>query len=432
MKLTGWGRYPQIDAQCYSFESGSDLQKCLQKQGKFIIHGLGRSYGDSALNDQVIRTRGFNKILDFNEESGVVACESGVSLAGLISAFLSRGWFLQVTPGTKFVTIGGAIASDVHGKNHHKAGCFSSCVISLELMLPDGNIVQCSKEKNRELFLATCGGMGLTGVIVSAEIQLSKIESAYINQKIVKARNLEDIFKYFDQYSDWTYSVAWIDCLAKGNDLGRSILMLGEHADDGFLHLPRKKKYSVPVEFPGFALNKHTVSLFNLLYFHKVRKDIIDNQTTIDSFFYPLDAIHNWNRIYGKNGFTQYQLVLPKEKSFEGLSRILNKIAKSGLGSFLAVLKLFGPENDNYLSFPLEGYTLALDFKIEPRLFPLLDALDNIVLEYGGRIYLSKDVRLSREAFEHGYSRISKFRVIRNQYGLENKLQSRQSIRLGI
>ncbi|MCP4108487.1 MAG: FAD-binding oxidoreductase [Desulfobacteraceae bacterium] len=432
MKLTGWGRYPRIDACCYSFESGKYLQKCLEKKGTFISYGLGRSYGDSALNNQVILTRRFNKILDFNEESGIVTCESGVSLAGLISAFLSRGWFLSVTPGTKFVTIGGAIASDVHGKNHHKAGCFSSCVKSLELMLPDGNIVQCSKEKNRELFLSTCGGMGLTGVIVSAEIQLRKTESAYIDQKIVKARNLEEIFKYFEQYADWTYSVAWIDCLAKGNDLGRSILMIGEHADDGFLHLPRNKKLSVPLEFPGFALNKHTVSLFNWLYFNKVRKNIIDNQTTIDSFFYPLDAVHNWNRIYGKNGFTQYQLVLPKEKSFEGLSRILNKISESGLGSFLAVLKLFGPENDNYLSFPLEGYTLALDFKIEPRLFPLLDALDNIVLEYGGRIYLSKDVRLSQEVIEQGYPRINNFRAVRKQYGLENKLRSRQSVRLGI
>lgn len=432
MKLSGWGRHPQIDAQCCSFESRRELEKCLEKEGSCIIHGLGRSYGDSALNGQVILTRGFNKILEFDEENGIVTCESGVSLAGLISAFLSRGWFLPVTPGTKFVTTGGAIASDVHGKNHHKAGCFSSCVISLELMLPDGNIVQCSREENRELFLATCGGMGLTGVIVSAEIRLRKIESAYIRQRTVKARNLEDIFKCFDQYSDWTYSVAWTDCLAKGDDLGRSILMLGEHADDGFLHMPGNKKYSVPVEFPGLTLNKHTVSLFNSLYYHKVLKKITDNQTTIDSFFYPLDALHNWNRIYGKKGFTQYQLVLPKEKSFEGLSRILTRIAESGLGSFLAVLKLLGPENDNYLSFPLEGYTLALDFKIEPRLFPLLDALDNIVLEYGGRIYLSKDVRLSREVFEQGYPRIDKFRAIRNQYGLKNKLQSRQSRRLGI
>jgi FAD/FMN-containing dehydrogenase len=391
---------------------------------------LGRSYGDSALNDRVILTNHFDKILDFDEGNGIVTCESGVSLAELIDAFLPRGWFLDITPGTKFVTIGGAIASDVHGKNHHKVGCFSSCVKSFKLMLPSGEILRCSKSENRELFLATCGGMGLTGVILSAEILLKRVESAYIKRRILKAGCLEKVLELFEQYDEWGYSVAWVDCLAQGKNRGRSLLVLGEHSHDGVLVIPEKKRFSVPFNFPDFVINKSSLSLFNTLYFNLIGKDGSEDRITFDRFFYPLDTIHNWNRIYGNKGFTQYQLVIQKEKGLEGLVKILEKVSNSGLGSFLAVLKLFGAENGNYLSFPMEGYTLALDFKIEPKLFPLLGDLDKIVLEYGGRIYLAKDVRLTSGIFEQGYRGHKEFRKVRMEYGLEGKLQSLQSKRL--
>jgi decaprenylphospho-beta-D-ribofuranose 2-oxidase len=430
MKLSGWGRFPRIDAQCCAFETQERLHKCLQKGGDCIAHGLGRSYGDSSLNDRIILTSRFDKILGFDEANGIVTCESGVSLADIIDAFLPRGWFLGITPGTKFVTVGGAIASDVHGKNHHKVGCFSSCVESFELMVPSGEILRCSKEDNRELFLATCGGMGLTGVILSAEILLKRVGGAYVKRRVIKAECLEEVLELFEQYADCGYSVAWVDCLATGKNTGRSLLVLGEHANDGVFAIPEKKRFSAPFEFPGFVVNKYSLFLFNTLCFHLIGKRGTEDIITFDRFFYPLDTIHNWNRIYGSKGFTQYQLVIPKEKGFEGLVKILDRVSDSGLGSFLAVLKLFGAENGNYLSFPMEGYTLALDFKIEPKLFPVLDALDKIVLKYGGRIYLAKDVRLTPEIFEQGYRGHNEFRKVRMGYGLEKKFQSMQSKRL--
>ncbi|MCK4792449.1 MAG: FAD-binding oxidoreductase [Desulfobacteraceae bacterium] len=430
MKLSGWGLFPKIDAQCCAFETQKGLHKCLQEGRDCIVHGLGRSYGDSSLNDRVILTKRFDKILEFDEGNGIITCESGASLADIIDAFLPRGWFLRVTPGTKFVTVGGAIASDVHGKNHHKVGCFSSCVESFELMVSDGEILWCSREENRDFFLSTCGGMGLTGIILSAKIRLKRVRSAYIRRRIIRASSLEEVFELFEQYAGCSYSVAWIDCLAKGKKMGRSLFILGEHADDGVFVVPEKKKFSVPFEFPGFFINKCSLSLLNALYFHIIGKCETEDIITFDRFFYPLDEIHNWNRLYGSKGFTQYQLVIPKENGFEGIVEILNRISDSGLGSFLAVLKLLGAENGNYLSFPMEGYTLALDFKIEPKLFPLLDALDEIVLKYGGRIYLAKDVRLTPEMFEQGYPGLEAFRKVRREYGLERKFQSMQSKRL--
>jgi FAD/FMN-containing dehydrogenase len=430
MKVSGWGRFPRIDAQVCEFETQQRLHKCLQEGGACIAHGLGRSYGDCALNDRIILTGRFDKILGFDEENGIVTCESGVSLADIIDAFLPRGWFLGTTPGTKFVTVGGAIAGDVHGKNHHKVGCFSSCVKSFELMVPSGNILRCSREDNRELFMATCGGMGLTGMILSAEILLKRVKSAYVKRRVIKAECLEAVLELFERHADYSYSVAWVDCLATERNAGRSLLLLGEHANDGVFSVPDKMRLSVPLDFPGFVINKYALSLFNTLYFNFIGKHGTEDKITFDRFFYPLDTIHNWNRIYGSKGFTQYQLVIPKEKGLEGLVKILNRVADSGLGSFLAVLKLFGAENENYLSFPMEGYTLALDFKVEPKLFPLLDALDEIVLEYGGRIYLAKDLRLTPEVFEQGYPMHKEFRKVRMGYGLERKFQSMQSKRL--
>jgi FAD/FMN-containing dehydrogenase len=369
-------------------------------------------------------------MLSFDENAGLLVCEAGVLLSEIIAAFLPKGWFLKITPGTKLISVGGAIASDVHGKNHHVEGCFSECVDSMRILLPDGETRSCSK--GDELFRATCGGMGLTGVILDATLSLKRVGSIHIDQTTIKTHNLRETFDAFERYSSKPYSVAWIDCLAKGDEMGKCLLMVGDFCNDGDFEYVEKKRLNVPCEFPSFALNNLSVRAFNRLYYQKAPSGVSHQKVDIDTFFYPLDAINNWNRIYGKNGFTQYQFILPKDVSFDGLSEILNTIAASGKGSFLAVLKLYGAANENYLSFPMEGYSLALDFKIEKGLFRLLDQLDQVVLRYGGRIYLTKDVRVSRETFECGYPRLDVFRAFRKKMGMDEKFNSLQSKRLGL
>jgi len=432
MKLFGWGKYPVIQVEESYFESIEQLKSKLSIPGDYIVHGMGRSYGDSALNRRVIFSSKFNKILNFDPINGVVICESGMTISELIEVFLPRGWFLSVTPGTKFITVGGAIASDVHGKNHHKAGCFSEFVRSFDLMLSNGEIVHCTRENNSELFRATCGGMGLTGIILTVKLKLQQIQSSFIRETLISCKNLEEIFNLFEEHSLVTYSVAWIDCLAKGKNLGRSILMLGEHEDSGKLNHSFKQKWMVPFDLPHICLNRYSVSLFNHFYYNLTPKYIREHLVRIDNFFYPLDKIAHWNRLYGHRGFTQYQLVLSKESSFEGLKKILQMIGASGLGSFLAVLKLFGTQNDNYLSFPKKGYTLALDFKIHPKLFSFLRELDRVVLDHEGRLYLAKDVRMAREVFIKGYPKYEKFEELREMMEMKMKFNSLQSKRLGV
>ncbi len=432
MSLNSWGMYPQVENNVLKFSDKKILENIVKKSNNLIAYGNGRSYGDSALAKNIIEVKPHNYFVDFEENKGLLTVQAGVLLSEILESFVPRGWFLKVTPGTKLITIGGAIASDVHGKNHHVEGCFSECVESFTIMLGDGSVVSCSREENRELFLATCGGMGLTGVILDAKIYLKKINSKYIEQTTIKTKNLRETFDAFEEYSTSPYSVAWIDCLAKGEEIGKCLLMVGDFKDDGDLSYRRKGKISIPFNFPSFALNNLSVRAFNWLYYGKVGKRVSRQKVDIDTFFYPLDAIGNWNRIYGKGGFTQYQCILPKEISYEGLKEILRTISDSGKGSFLAVLKLYGKENENYLSFPIEGYSLALDFKIEKGLFELLDELDKIVLKYKGRIYLTKDVSVSKETFEQGYPDIEKFRAYRKENNMSEKFESLQSKRVGI
>lgn len=430
MTLGSWGKYPVCEGNTVKFESIEQLAAEISQHDEVIAYGNGRSYGDSALSATMIQTRSQDLFFDFDVDTGILHIQSGVLLADIISAMVPKGWFLQVVPGTKLITVGGAIASDVHGKNHHQAGCFSQSVVDFRLMLPSGEIVTCSSTQNKPLFLATCGGMGLTGIILDARIKLKRINAQTIAQTTIKTANLRETFEAFEQYSDSPYSVAWIDCLAKGDNIGRCLLMVGDFLDKGKLDYKRPGKVEVPLDFPGFALNNWSVKAFNWLYYGKVREQVSQQKVSIDSFFFPLDAIGHWNRIYGKNGFTQYQFILPKQSSYEGLRAILKAISDSGKGSFLAVLKLYGPANENYLSFPLEGYSLALDFKIEPGLFPLLEQLDQIVVDHGGRIYLAKDARVSKVVFEQGYPDIEKFRELRAQYQMDKTFHSLQSKRL--
>ncbi len=432
MKISGWGKYPIVRASGHGFETSDELRRCLETPGDMIAYAMGRSYGDSALNERICFTRRFDKMLDFDARTGLLTCESGVSLADVVARFLPRGWFLTVTPGTKYISVGGAIAGDVHGKNHHSSGCFSESLISFDLMLPDGKVVTCSKDENALLFRATCGGMGLTGIILRATIQLQPVASAWIRETIVRCPNLDAVFDAFEAYASAPYSVAWIDCLAKGEHLGRSVLMLGAHAQSGSLQQQRSGACSIPFDLPGFCLNRYSITFFNHLYYHRRPAFTEGRLIPLEGFFYPLDKIHHWNRMYGSRGFTQYQLVLPKAAGFKGMRRILTAIADSGQGSFLGVLKLLGPQNDNDLSFPMEGYTLALDFKIRKNLFPLLDELDRIVLDYGGRLYLAKDVRMPGEVFRKGYPHWERFVHLRQQMNMDEKFNSLQSRRLGV
>ena len=390
-----------MEKEVKSEDSLQKIKDFVKSNNEIIARGNGRCYGDASLSEHIFSTKRLNKFISFDRLNGIIECESGVLLADILEVVVPQGYFLYVTPGTKFISVGGAIASDVHGKNHHAEGCFSEYVIEFSLLNENGEVLKCSREENSEKFWSTIGGMGLTGIILSAKFKLKNIETAYIRQESIKAENLDEIFKLFEESEFWTYNVVWIDCLQTGKNIGRSIMMRGEHA---FKHqLPKKlqenplrlkKKFSptVPFYFPNFVLNNLTVKLFNLLYFNKQRSKEIKNYIDYETFFYPLDAVNDWNKIYGKTGFIQYQMVIPKEKGKEGMKRILETIAKSGNGSFLAVLKLFGKNNpEAYNSFPFEGYTLALDFKVNSKLKNLVEKLDAIVEEFGGRIYLTKD-----------------------------------------
>lgn len=425
-----WGGYPKIATKVHTANSSMELGKVLNQAKQFICYGNGRSYGDSALNNHIIGMKNYNYFLDFDSDTGILHVQAGVLLSEIIKVFVPKGWFLTVTPGTKLITIGGAIASDVHGKNHHIAGCFSESIVSFRLMLADTSIITCSKTENADYFYATCGGMGLTGIILDAKIHLQKINSQFIKQTTIKTANLKETFEVFECYADRPYSVAWIDCLAKDKHIGKSILNVGEFADDGNLSYQEKRKTNIPIYFPNFALNKITVKAFNWFYYRKAPSGISKQTVNIDTFFYPLDAINNWNRIYGKQGFLQYQFILPKKTSYTGIKEILDSIASSGKGSFLAVLKLYGKENHNWLSFPMEGYSLAIDFKIDKEIFDFLNHLDQIVVQHHGRIYLTKDARVSKQVFALGYPSIDKFRTFRRKHHMDKKFNSLQSQRL--
>ncbi len=432
MKISGWGKYPAVETQQHIFDTEKELRAQLIKKNKCVARGFGRSYGDSSLAEDIFLTARYNHFIAFDDTSGVLTCEAGVSLSEIIDCLMPRGWFPAVTPGTKYVSIGGAIASDVHGKNHHHDGCFSEWIKAIKLMLPDGSISVCSKKTNQDLFHATCGGMGLTGIILEATIQLIPINSAFINQKTIKAKNLQEIFQLFEQYESSKYSVAWLDCLATGDQLGRSLLMVGEHSNSGELIIDPKKYKSVPTNMPSSILNQFTIKAFNSLYYCRIRGKQKNDRVHLNTFFYPLDNLLNWNNLYGKKGFIQYQCVIPKKVGFEGITKMLKHISNNKRGSFLSVLKLFGTENKNWLSFPKEGYTLALDFKMDSNLLVFLSKLDEIVQYYGGRVYLTKDSRMSKDFFTHTYPNIHKFIDLRKKIDSTIKFQSLQSARLGI
>ncbi len=434
MLISGWGRYPSIDAEVSQPRSLSEIKSDISGRDGFrgIARGQGRSYGDSSIANNIISTAHFSRFHDFDAKSGCLSCDAGVSISDILDVFVPKGWFPMVTPGTKYVSVGGAIASDVHGKNHHLVGTFCDHLYSFQIMVANGDVLNCSKSENRDLFIATCGGMGLTGIVLNATFYLQKIKSSFIDETTYKARNLKECFELFEVNAGADYSVAWVDCLQQGDNLGRSLFMLGKHNEQAGLRETSNSGPSIPFNFPNIALNKYSVRLFNQLYYSRVRSKMRERQVHYNPFFYPLDGIRNWNRLYGANGFVQYQFVLPKDAGLVGMTLILEKIAASGAGSFLSVLKAFGKANANLLSFPFEGYTLALDFKVNDKVLNLLNELDAIVSDYGGRVYLTKDARMSEQTFKKGYPKWEEFQKVREKYGAQGVFSSLQSKRLGL
>ena len=430
--MSGWGRYPRIEAEVVHARRIADIRSAIA-EGPLIARGLGRSYGDSSLGRRMLDMTALDGFIHFDSDAGQLTVEAGVPLSAILTVSVPRGWFLPVTPGTQFVTVGGAIASDVHGKNHHQHGSFSDHITSFALLIATGEILEVSPDSHPDLFRATCGGMGLTGVILTATLTMLRVESSNVEETVVKAPSLDAALAAFTDYTNTTYSVAWIDLVASGRDLGRSLVMLGEHATDGRLTTkPVRARGSVPVTMPACLLNRATVTAFNKLYYGRIRGDELRHRVPFEPFFYPLDKAAHWNRLYGRAGFIQYQLVIPLSQGRERLRDILERIARAGIASPLAVLKVFGEANHNPLSFPMPGYTLALDFKATTRAFALAEELDRLVIAAGGRIYLTKDSRMSADTFRAGYPDIDEFERIRAAYGAAGVFTSAQSVRLGL
>lgn len=443
--LAGWGNFPVEECEVYRPEALADLREVVARapDRDLIARGLGRSYGDAALNRDrgVILSERFDHMLDFDSRSGVLHCQSAVSLAEIIEVFLPRGFFFPVTPGTKFISIGGAIAADVHGKNHHNSGSMGEFVHDFRLLTAAGTILECSREENSDVFWATIGGMGLTGVILDAHVQLQPVETAYMNVQNERAPDLDAVLeRFFESDSEFSYAVAWLDSLSKGRSLGRSVLMRANHA--GLHDLPARLrdapcvfreglKPTVPFTLPGFVLNPLSLKLFNTA-FHAIHPDA-SKLVGCDSYFYTLDRVHHWNRIYGRRGAVQYQIALPPESSRSALVQILERLNRSNRGSFLAVLKTLGPASQGLLSFPTRGCTLAIDLpNTGPDLVEELQQIDQIVLHAGGRIYLAKDACTLPEVFQQMYPKLDRFRAIKAKIDPEGRFASSQSRRLGI
>jgi FAD/FMN-containing dehydrogenase len=400
---TSWGRYPRPRQQ--QLLMLRDRHAPLPAfDGSALPHGNGRSYGDSCLNDggTLLCTRGLDHFIAFDPASGVLRCEAGVLLADILDLVVGQGWFLPVTPGTRFVTVGGAIANDVHGKNHHVAGCFSEHVNGFELLRSDGSRRWCSRDENPAWFAATVAGLGLTGLITWAELRLQRVRGPWLGCETHKFANLDEFFELSAASErDYEYTVAWIDCAARGAALGRGHFIRANHAAASDGPRPGKRRLGVPLTPPLSLINGLSLRAFNALYYHRQRGRVSHALTHYEPYFYPLDAIADWNRIYGPRGFLQYQCVLPPEQARAGTEELLQRIAASGSGSFLAVLKVFGTRRSaGILSFPRPGATLALDFPNNgPATFALLDALDDVVASAGGAVYPAKDARLSGDRF---------------------------------
>lgn len=442
MELSGWGRYPRRNGRVARPENIASIE--LAEEPSLIARGQGKSYGDAAMPTEsgcAILTERLNRYLAFDENTGVLKTEAGTTLAEVLETFVPRGWFPAVTPGTKFVSIGGCVAADVHGKNPHHAGSFGAQTTELEIKLADGTNVSCSPERETDLFRATLGGMGLTGIITEVSFQLIRIETARMMVRHQRARDLEECLRLLENPANDEHVACWIDGNAKGARLGSGVMMSGRHARrnelketaNNPLRFALRRSPRLPFSPPSWALNNVVGLLFNRLYSWRNTRQNAPFLADFDSFFYPLDAVENWNTAYGRNGFVQHQCVLPSAEAATGFRLMLETLAASGLPSFLSVLKRFGTEGAGLLSFPMAGYTLSLDFAMRGLpLFDLLKKLDDIVMRHGGRVYLAKDACLNAETFRAMYPRYRAWQEVKARVDPANRFRSALSERLGL
>ena len=431
--LTGWGRHPTIEG----LEARSNnLEEITERAA--ISRGLGRSYGDSSLpardDELVANTTDADCFLAFAPESGLLRAEAGISIAAINRLFLRRNWFLPVTPGTQFVTLGGMVASDVHGKNHHVDGCFGEHVRSLRLRVAGGRIIECSDEQEPELFRATIGGMGLTGHILEVEFQMGRIPTPWIWGESERIADLDAMIAGLKEAArEWPMTVGWIDCLARGRSQGRGILMKGRWAEPNEVPSrppPRKRRGTIPFRFPNFAVNRLSVKAFNFLYYWKHFRALKRGRIHPESFFYPLDSIDDWNLIYGRRGFFQYQCVLPHADDNRPARQFLDLFIWAGGISFLSVIKDCGKEGKGMLSFPRPGISIALDVPVSRKSRALVDRLNEFVIAEGGRIYLTKDSFTRPEHFRAMEPRLEAWTRVRDKWDPQRRFRSAQSVRL--
>jgi FAD/FMN-containing dehydrogenase len=399
-----WGRYPIVNQSALQL---TDRHASLPEPCTSMLpYGNGRSYGDSCLNEHgsVLRTRGLDRYIQFDPVSGVLECEAGVLFSDILEQIVPQGWFLPVTPGTRYVTVGGAIANDVHGKNHHQAGTFGLHVLEFELLRSDGTRLRCSPEENPQWFAATIGGLGLTGLMTRARIQLRRIRSPWMVTEMHRFENLAQFFELSETSDrDYEYTVAWIDCAARDSRVGRGLFTRANHAPAYSDRRPAVRRWQPGVSFvpPMSLINPLSLRIFNAMYYRRQRGQVVHATSHYEPYFYPLDGIRDWNRIYGPRGFMQYQCVIPPAQAESCIAELLQIIARAGAGSFLAVLKQFGGlHSPGLLSFPRRGTTLALDFpNLGAQTLRLLDRLDDVVAAAEGAVYPAKDARMSGPRF---------------------------------
>ncbi|MGQ9368825.1 FAD-binding protein [Azospirillum sp. ST 5-10] len=439
LTLAGWGRTAPATAPAARperlAEVASSVADARAAGATVLARGRGRSYGDQAVNGagRVVLMERLDRITAFDPASGVATCEAGVTFADLMATFLPRGWMVPVTPGTAFATVGGAIANDVHGKNHDRIGSFGDHLAWLALLLPSGEVRRVTPDGDPALFAATVGGCGLTGLVLEAGVRLVPAASRWIRMRERRIADLDAFLAAFAEARETaTYSVGWIDALARGGALGRGILETGEVADGVAAELAPRTARRVPVDFPSLALNPLSVAAFNAVYRRRVPAAGRERTVPMETFFYPLDAIHEWNRIYGRRGFHQFQCVLPDAEAPTGIRRLLEAIAGARAASFLAVLKTLGGTGRGMLSFPMRGVTLALDLPHRAGVADLLTTLERLTRDHGGRIYLAKDSALSAEGLAAMYPRLEEFRAVLATVDPDRRLSSDMARRLRI
>lgn len=430
--LTGWGRLPepgreQVDEH---FESLT--------QGAVLSRGLGRSYGDSSLPanpaDKVVNSRLANRIISFDSDTGVLRAEAGLSLVELVDLLLPRGWFPPVVPGTKFVTLGGMVASDVHGKNHHRQGCFGAHVRALRLRLADDRIIECSSDSDADLFFGSIGGMGLLGHILEVEFTMVRVPSQWIWMERVRVPDLDAFLAGLVRTAPkWPMTMGWIDCVHRGRTMGRGVLMAGRWAtlEEARPQAPTPPRQTVmPVELPNWALSGATSGLFNAAYYWSHVRRSVTGTIAPDPFFFPLDAILEWNKAYGSRGFTQYQCVVPRASGPAAVREFMERLTKLGAASPLCVIKDCGPQGMGTLSFPLEGTSIAVDIPVSAEIQRIVDGLNEFIIATGGRIYLTKDRFTTAEHFRAMEPRLERFEQARAKWDPARRLRSAQSRRL--